>query len=50
MNHILLVEDCKEIYQMVHQSVQQIAELNWAKSLEEATHELATNTFSERLL
>jgi DNA-binding response OmpR family regulator len=46
MNHILLVEDSKEIYQMVIQSVQQIAELHWAKSLKEATDKLANNTFN----
>jgi DNA-binding response OmpR family regulator len=45
MNNILLVEDSKEIYQMVSQSVQQIAELHWAKSLEEATLKLSNQTF-----
>lgn len=36
MKKILLVEDSKEIYQMVVQSVGDIGELSWAKSLTEA--------------
>ena len=50
MNHILLVEDSKEIYQMVVQSIQQIAELNWAKSLEEATIQLSKHHFDLLIL
>ena len=50
MNRILLVEDSKEIYQMVVQSVAQIAELSWAKSVEEAKAEIAKQTFDLILL
>lgn len=50
MNSILLVEDSKEIYQMVAQSVAQIAELSWAKSVEEAKVELAKQSFDLILL
>lgn len=46
MNKILLVEDSKEIYQMVVQSVAQLADLTWAKSLAEARTHLKGNTFS----
>lgn len=45
MHNILLVEDSKEIYQMVVQSVAQIADLTWAKSVEEAKAELAKKNF-----
>lgn len=50
MNNILLVEDSKEIYQMVLQSVAQIAELSWAKSLEEAKLTLAKQNFDLMIL
>lgn len=46
MNKILLVEDSKEIYQMVVQSVAQIADLTWAKSISEARTFLKGNAFS----
>lgn len=50
MNRILLVEDSKEIYQMVLQSTAQIAELSWAKSLEEARAELLKHPFDLLIL
>ncbi|MBA2405540.1 MAG: response regulator transcription factor [Bdellovibrionales bacterium] len=50
MNRILLVEDSKEIYQMVVQSAAQIAELTWAKSVQEAKVELAKQNFDLILL
>ncbi|HXH75465.1 MAG TPA: response regulator transcription factor [Bacteriovoracaceae bacterium] len=36
MKNILLVEDTKEIYQMVLQSVSDIGEVTWAKCINEA--------------
>jgi DNA-binding response OmpR family regulator len=50
MNQILLVEDSKEIYQMVQQSVAQVAALTWAKSIKEATVELARQNFDLLIL
>lgn len=50
MNRILLVEDSIEIYQMVMQSTAQLAELSWAKSVEEAKQEIAKNQFDLILL
>ncbi len=50
MNQILLVEDSKEIYQMVAQSTLQIAELTWAKSIEEARASLTTRSFDLLIL
>ena len=50
MNRILLVEDSKEIYQMVVQSTAQIAELHWAKSVHEAKAEIEKNQFDIILL
>jgi DNA-binding response OmpR family regulator len=45
MHRILLVEDTKEIYQMVAQSTTQIAELTWAKTVKEAREQIARNSF-----
>jgi DNA-binding response OmpR family regulator len=45
MHKILLVEDTKEIYQMVLQSTTHIAELTWVKSVQEAKAEIARNSF-----
>lgn len=45
MHKILLVEDTKEIYQMVVQSTTQIAELTWVKTVKEARDQIARNTF-----
>lgn len=50
MNRILLVEDSIEIYQMVVQSTAQVAELKWAKSVQEARDEIAKNHFDIILL
>ncbi len=50
MDKILLVEDSKEIYQMVLQSVSQVAELTWATSIQEAKSVLAQSTFSLMIL
>jgi hypothetical protein len=36
MYRILLIEDSKEIYQMVSQTVSSLAELEWAQTLKEA--------------
>lgn len=46
MSKILLVEDSKEIYQMVLQSVAQLADIVWAKSITEANNLLKGNTFN----
>lgn len=45
MNRILLVEDSKEIYQMVVQSTSQIADLTWASSVSQAKLALSKNSF-----
>ncbi len=45
MHKILLVEDSKEIYQMVAQSTTHLAELKWVKSVKEARAEIVRNTF-----
>ena len=45
MNQILLVEDSKEIYQMVLQSTSQIAELTWATSVQEAKKMMTKQEF-----
>lgn len=50
MNQILLVEDSKEIYLMVIQSTQQVAELSWAKSIEEAKAALSSKSFDLLIL
>lgn len=50
MDKILLVEDTKEIYQMVLQSVSQIAEITWAQSLAEARSALAKEEFQLLIL
>jgi DNA-binding response OmpR family regulator len=50
MSKILLVEDSKEIYQMVMQSVSQIAELTWASNIKIATDLLADQSFDLAIL
>ncbi len=50
MHRILLVEDSKEIYQMVSQSASQLAELTWAKSVKEAKEEIAKTNFDLLIL
>lgn len=50
MNNILLVEDSKDIYQMVALSTSQVAELTWAKSVEEAKLAMAKQNFDLILL
>lgn len=50
MNHILLVEDNQEIYQMVSESINQIAKLTWAKSVESARDEISKKNFDLILL
>ncbi len=50
MNNILLVEDSKEIYQMVIQSTAQVANLTWAKSVQEARSEISKKDFDLILL
>lgn len=45
MHKILLVEDSKEIYQMVAQSTTNLAELKWVKTVKEARAEIAKNAF-----
>lgn len=50
MDKILLVEDSKEIHQMVMQSVSQIAELTWAKTIQEARSFLALSTYNLMIL
>lgn len=50
MSRILLVDDCKEVYTMVKQTTEQIAELIWAKSLREAHSELSERTFDLLIL
>lgn len=50
MQKILLVEDSKEIYQMVTQAVGQLVELTWAPTVTEAKKCLQTQSFSLVLL
>jgi DNA-binding response OmpR family regulator len=50
MSKILLVEDSKEIYQMVMQSVSQIADLTWATDIKEATKLLSEQSFDLAIL
>ncbi|MBA2406346.1 MAG: response regulator [Bdellovibrionales bacterium] len=50
MKNILLVEDTKEIYQMVLQSVDKIGELSWAKCLDEAATLLNENDYNLLIL
>lgn len=50
MYQILLVEDSKEIYQMVLQSTQQLATLTWAKSIEEANAIFKSKVFDLLIL
>ncbi len=50
MKKILLVDDTKEIYQMVVQSVGEIAEVTWAKCLDEASTMLNENEFNILIL
>ncbi len=45
MYRILLVEDSKEIQQMVVQTTAPLAELTWAKTVQEAGQALTGNTF-----
>ncbi len=46
MKKILLIDDTKEIYQMVSHSVSEIAEVTWAKCLDEATNLLKEREFN----
>ncbi len=50
MNQILLVEDSKEIYQMVLQSTLQLADLTWAKTIKEAKLILKNKAFDLLIL
>ncbi len=50
MKKILLVDDTKEIYQMVAHSVSGIADITWAKSLDEASTLLKEREFSLLIL
>lgn len=50
MHKILLVEDSKEIYQMVSQAVGSLVDLSWASTVTEATQSLSENNFSLILL
>ncbi len=50
MKKILLVDDTKEIYQMVVHSVSEIAEVTWAKCLDEASILLKEREFSLLIL
>ncbi len=50
MHNILLVEDSKEVYQMVSQAVGSLVELTWAATVGEATQKLAAQSYSLVLL
>lgn len=50
MKKILLVDDTKEIYQMVLHSVSEIAEVTWATCLDEAKTLLKREQFSLMIL
>ncbi|HXH75506.1 MAG TPA: response regulator transcription factor [Bacteriovoracaceae bacterium] len=50
MNRILLVEDSKEIYQMVLQSTANLCELTWVTSLQEARDILNKHSYDLLLL
>lgn len=50
MNQILLVEDMKEIYNMVAQSAVNVAELTWVQNLKDAASELAKKNYDLLIL
>lgn len=50
MHKILLVEDSKEIYQMVSQAVGSLVDLSWAATVNEANQSLVENNYSLILL
>jgi DNA-binding response OmpR family regulator len=50
MKHILLVEDTKEVYQMVSESVSGMGVLHWAKSITEATDLISKNIYNLLIL
>ncbi len=50
MKKILLVDDTKEIYQMVVKSVSEIADVTWAKCLDEASTLLKEKEFNLMIL
>lgn len=50
MSQILLVEDNKEIYNMVAQTMAPVGKLSWSKNLEEAKGELANQAYDLILL
>lgn len=50
MYRILLIEDSKEIYQMVSQTVSSLAELEWAQTLKEANALIKANKFNLLIL
>ncbi len=50
MNSVILVEDSKEIYQMVAQSCSHLTELTWVKTLEEARIAITTHGFQLMIL
>lgn len=50
MSQILLVEDSKEIYQMVVQTTAPVGKLSWSKNLEEAKSELVNQIYDLILL
>ncbi len=50
MKKILLVDDTKEIYQMVVHSVGEVADVTWAKCLDEASALLKEKEFSLMIL
>lgn len=45
MGHILLIEDSEEIYNLVAQSTDQLAELSWVKTIAEARAQIAMKSF-----
>ena len=50
MKNILLVEDAKEVYQMVLESVSGMGELHWAKSITEASDLISKNDYNLLIL
>lgn len=50
MHKVLLVEDSKEIYQMVNQAIGNIVELSWSETVSDATKVMGQTSFSLVLL
>ncbi|MCO5142332.1 MAG: response regulator transcription factor [Oligoflexia bacterium] len=50
MKKVLLIEDSKEVFQMVKQGLAGLTELDWVTSIESATHDIQKKSYSLILL